>query len=42
LSQEQFRVVEAAAERADVGYLMEEIPKAIDQSLEASPVWRRW
>jgi len=26
--------VEAAAERADVGYLMEEIPKAIDQSLE--------
>ncbi len=34
LSCQAVREVEAAAERADAGYLMEEIPKAIDQTLE--------
>jgi PAS domain S-box-containing protein len=34
LARENVREVEEAVERADAGYLLEEIPKAIDQALE--------
>jgi len=42
LSRDPLEVAAAAADHADAPYLLEEIPKAIDQTLEAWAVWLRW